>query len=225
MLIDFWTYGAIDTSDVALRQASGIPQSEGTNFAAMDRAITALFGAQLGGLLYSEANGTGNRQMTGAQLKAYLAKGGGVVACGYYKDLPTHYRRWSPNFGGGHAAYVQGVGDTLRWFDPLAAGDASYRGEAMTWDVLWGFIWTSGSMDPTKNFVTAAHAFEKPRLEPSRFLDVPRLSSFYDDIVWAADNGILMGIGRGLFAPDRPLTRAQAAVVCRRLANFVKGDA
>lgn len=218
MLIDWWTYGAIDTSDVLLRQASGISVKVGMNFAAVDRAIRALFGKQLGSLLYSESDGSGSRNWVWRQLTDHLAAGGGAVVCGFYKDLPTRLRRWSPVFTGGHAAYVQGISATERlWFDPLAKGDASYGGEPISLDELWGFIWTAGSSDATRNYITAAHGFTAPRPTRSLFPDVLPGKWYTPAIERLARANILGGYRDGTFRPDAPMTRAEVAVLIDRL--------
>jgi len=38
---------------------------------------------------------------------------------------------------------------------------------------------------------------------------------------WAADNGIITGVGGGLFAPDRKITRQEMAVIIYRFADFL----
>lgn len=225
MLIDWYTFGAIDTSDVRIRQASGINPAVGMNFEAINVAIKRLFATQLGGLLYSEANGSGNKQIIWKQLLEHLSRGGGAVVCGNYGDLPTHYRRWSPGFAAGHAAYVQGIpGQALRqWFDPLAAGNAGYGGEPMTDEVLWGFIWTAGSADAAKNFVTASHGFIRPRPTPGRYSDVLATNPHAAAIDKAAELGLMFGIGGGKFGTGLPLTRDQAATLIIRLYNKLNG--
>jgi S-layer homology domain len=222
MLIDWYTYGAIDTSDVLLRQASGIRPDVGMNFAAVNAAIKKLYGARLGNLLFSEANGQGNRNWVWRQLTAHWDAGGGAVVCGFYKDLPAHYRRWSPRFEGGHAGYAQGLGPgKRRWFDPLAAGDASYDGEPITDAVLWQFIWTAGSSDAARNFVTASHGFTAPRAEPSRFTDVLPSDPFYASIERLAEAGLVSGYsnrdGTYRFEPKGTITRAESAALVDRL--------
>lgn len=52
-----------------------------------------------------------------------------------------------------------------------------------------------------------------------RFADVPVDAWYYDDVEWAAQNGIVNGRPDGTFDPDAPLTRADAAALMRRLAE------
>jgi hypothetical protein len=52
----------------------------------------------------------------------------------------------------------------------------------------------------------------------SRFSDVAASAYYAPYIEWAAENGIVGGIGGGKFAPDQPITREQMAVI---LKNFI----
>ena len=40
-------------------------------------------------------------------------------------------------------------------------------------------------------------------------------------LCWAYDLGLVQGTGGGLFAPDRPITREEAAVLLRRAADYL----
>lgn len=51
------------------------------------------------------------------------------------------------------------------------------------------------------------------------FTDVPNGTWYTDAIAWAADKGIVSGMGNGTFAPDENVTREQAAVM---IANFLQ---
>lgn len=44
-----------------------------------------------------------------------------------------------------------------------------------------------------------------------------------EDIDWAMDNGIVNGYPDGTFQPDKPITRAEAAVIARRIYKLLKG--
>jgi len=58
----------------------------------------------------------------------------------------------------------------------------------------------------------------------TRFSDVPLNHPFYDDIEWAAENGITFGVGGGKFAPDQPTSRAQMVAFLHRLANLLESE-
>ena len=56
------------------------------------------------------------------------------------------------------------------------------------------------------------------------FYDVTHNRSDTAAICWAADMGFVLGTGWGRFDPDRPITREEAAVVLRRVGNFLGFD-
>ncbi|MED1487923.1 S-layer homology domain-containing protein [Bacillus smithii] len=66
-----------------------------------------------------------------------------------------------------------------------------------------------------------ARAFNLPK-GSSHFKDVPKSKALYEEISKAADAGIIKGIG-GNFYPDRPVTRADMAVMLDRAMNL-KGN-
>lgn len=53
------------------------------------------------------------------------------------------------------------------------------------------------------------------------FSDVPPDSWCADEINRAAELGLMVGVGDGLFEPERPLTRAEAAVLAIRLVELL----
>ena len=90
---------------------------------------------------------------------------------------------------------------TLLFAPALAADDATVtRGQfvAGIWE-LWGGV-----------------PYEDTRV----FSDVDHDRSDTTAICWAYDLGLVQGTGGGLFAPDRPITREEAAVLLRRAADF-----
>lgn len=54
----------------------------------------------------------------------------------------------------------------------------------------------------------------------SQFLDVDNDAWFAGSIAWAAENGIVKGVGNNKFAPDMPITREQLCVMIIRYADF-----
>lgn len=52
------------------------------------------------------------------------------------------------------------------------------------------------------------------------FTDVPADRRYTDAVIWAAENGIVVGCGDGTFRPNAPATRAQTAVMLYAYANF-----
>ena len=52
------------------------------------------------------------------------------------------------------------------------------------------------------------------------FTDAGEEEWYTDAIKWAADNGLVTGIGGGMFAPEAPITRQDMAVILMRYMNF-----
>lgn len=222
MLIDLWTYGQIDTSDVELRRASPIPLDQGMNFRAVADAVRKLF-PQLGAMLYSERDGSGNRQMTWAKLRDHLSSGGGAVAAGSYSSLVGFksttglaVNRWQPGGTFGHALFVYDYNPadvTVAWMDPLGHGD--YQGERVALDCLWAFIWRNAN--GPEAVVTAAHSFNSPRPAPRRFRDVDPRAFYADAIERLVAAGLITGYDDGTMRPLQPLTRGEAFTLIDRV--------
>jgi hypothetical protein len=56
------------------------------------------------------------------------------------------------------------------------------------------------------------------------FTDVPASKWYYDGVIWAAENGIVKGVGGGVFDPDAPITREQMAEMLYNYAAFMGED-
>lgn len=167
MLVDHWTYGQRRTDDVTLRSKSGVPVSQGANFAALARAIRAALELDL---RWSEPDASGNADISWAQLRDLLADGGGAAVAGAYGALARHrtvdgkaITRWQPGGTFGHAAFVadyRPAERTVWWMDPLGRGD--YVGDRIPLVALWDFIYKSSTRDASV-LVAAAHGFAQPR--------------------------------------------------------------
>lgn len=57
------------------------------------------------------------------------------------------------------------------------------------------------------------------------FSDLPPADPRAPALTWAAEQGLVRGTGGGAFAPDRPATREEAAVLLRRYARWLGQDA
>lgn len=57
------------------------------------------------------------------------------------------------------------------------------------------------------------------------FSDVPPEDPCAPAVAWAAEQDLVRGAGGGAFAPDRPATREEAAVLLRRYARWLGQDA
>ena len=69
-----------------------------------------------------------------------------------------------------------------------------------------------------------AMAGEPEVTEANPFSDVPAGQWYTDAVIWAAENGIVVGCGDGTFRPEMAVTRAQAAVMICGFAAFAGDD-
>ncbi|MBQ4506202.1 MAG: S-layer homology domain-containing protein [Firmicutes bacterium] len=77
------------------------------------------------------------------------------------------------------------------------------------------FIWKlHGSPAPTGE---GSSAYEEVGYPP--FSDVPADAWYADAVLWAFENGVVNGIGEGLFAPNKTLSRAECVTMLSRCAN------
>ena len=51
------------------------------------------------------------------------------------------------------------------------------------------------------------------------YTDVPKGTWFFDAILWASEEGLVLGYGNGAFGPDDPITREQMAVIFYRYSQ------
>ena len=56
------------------------------------------------------------------------------------------------------------------------------------------------------------------------FSDLPSAGLRASAVAWAAEQGLVHGTGDGAFAPDRPATREESAVLLRRYARWLGLD-
>jgi len=71
-------------------------------------------------------------------------------------------------------------------------------------------------------FVTVLHKLEgNPAPSGSgRFADVAVSAWYHDPVQWASEQGIVSGVGDNRYAPDRPITRQEMAVMLMNYAKF-----
>ncbi len=69
-----------------------------------------------------------------------------------------------------------------------------------------------------------ARAGEPAVTAESKFSDVPAGQWYTNAVIWAAENGIVVGCGDGTFRPGAAVTRAQAAVMICGFAAFACDD-
>ena len=87
----------------------------------------------------------------------------------------------------------------------------------------------AGTFNPRGNMTRAMLAQVMANLEganlaalagtPSAFGDVSATDWFFGAVNWASDTGFMLGVGEGAFAPNRPVTREEIAVILHRYAQ------
>lgn len=85
-------------------------------------------------------------------------------------------------------------------------------------DNKYTFIMPDGKVTVDAKFVKADGSSD------AAFSDVPDTHWAIKEITWAAENGIMNGIGGGQFAPDRTVTRQQLWMVMARLGGSNPAD-
>jgi hypothetical protein len=71
-------------------------------------------------------------------------------------------------------------------------------------------------------FVVLLHRLEGSSVSGGshHFADVVSGSWYHNAVMWAADLGLVSGVGGGLFAPHRPITHQEMAVILQRYSAF-----
>ncbi|NCB62932.1 MAG: S-layer homology domain-containing protein [Clostridia bacterium] len=59
---------------------------------------------------------------------------------------------------------------------------------------------------------------------PVSFSDVGANEPYTEGVGWCYERGLMLGTGDGLFAPERPITREEAATVFRRYCAYIGMD-
>lgn len=127
------------------------------------------------------------------------------------------------------AAEKLGVAYTSRWFTDVA--DSPYAGELntmATYDLLRGM--GDGTYAP-ENSITRAqlcamlcHALNRSSDTPPTFSDVPADAWYAPYVDWIIEEGLMNGIGDGLFDPQGLVTNQELITVLGRLACFLNAN-
>jgi hypothetical protein len=109
------------------------------------------------------------------------------------------------------------VSETAWYYDAVAF--ANYHG-------LFGG-YSSGIFGPQDSMTRAMFVKTLWKLEGNPapggsawFTDVAVGTWYHDPVQWAAEQGMVSGVGGGRFAPDRPITRQEMAVMLMNYADF-----
>ena len=104
---------------------------------------------------------------------------------------------------------------------------------AMAVTVLWRYAsqlpLPPASEEPTEPTAPATPVVPTTAPKPDTraaqtFTDVPEGSWYAEAVTWAADNGIVLGVGGGKFNPNGTLTREQLVTILYRFAQWVQDE-
>lgn len=85
--------------------------------------------------------------------------------------------------------------------------EGNYDNQVKLREIPIEYVKTRGFCKP--DYAALAHPFE----------DVPKDHIHADSIAWGAEQGIVVGVGGGLFEPDRPVTRGELMTILHRLSK------
>ena len=114
--------------------------------------------------------------------------------------------------------------------DAPAAGHWAHEGidYAVENQLFKGITETTFAPDRSMNramLVTVLWRYlDEPKEGENAFTDVKDGVWYSDAVAWAAHQGIVNGVGKGSFAPDRVITREQIAAILYRFANYMGCD-
>ena len=113
----------------------------------------------------------------------------------------------------GETVKITAIPDEGYELDQLTVKDIDGAAVALTdnGDGTWSFTMPGGSVTVSASFV--------PEKAPIKFADVPEDAWYYDDVFWAADNGIALGTDATHFSPEKECTRAQFMTFLWRAAG------
>lgn len=216
-----------------------------------DRAVRALTGAIAGLSTNVSGGGTTTRYLVTfhteggsevtAQAVAHNAKAirptdpakEGFIFAGWFTDqeLAAEY-----DFDAAVSSHIDlyakwATDDTRKLpFTDVTAGDWFYNDVYYVWenDLFKG---TSDTVFSPNAPITRAmlvtvlwRAAGSPAAVNMPFTDVASDTYYYDAVAWASANGIIEGIGGGLFDPDADVTREQMAAILFRYLEFIEHE-
>jgi len=171
-------------------------------------------------MVNGRASETGSRR--------YTLSGGDTVVWFYTDDYVNDYgsENWSSDTGSAPAAAPAPVQEEAAAYTDVA--EKAWYAAPVAYCSAKGLMQGVGGdrFDPEGDFSRAMLAAVLYRLSGAPapesaaevFADVASGSWYADAVGWAYARDIAVGAGEGLFLPDRPITRAEAAVMLYRCA-------
>lgn len=168
----------------------------------------------------------------GNLLHQLLLDGVAVMAAG--PDANGIYTYTLKNIQANHtlkAVFLSAEADVLVAFGDLKGHWAM---DSIRWAVEQGLMKgtsaTTFSPDDTTTRATVATLLYRMAGEPetsgvNQFTDVPQSAWYAKAVLWAAEQGVIKGVGDSTFQPDSAVSRQELAVLFQRYAQFLKRDA
>ena len=160
---------------------------------------------------------TGYAEVKKADLKARIAEGHAIVTSATVTSTNFKKAKSEGTWGGNDGIRVTGHAFALVGYKPgFFIASNSYGPD-------WGFFkdgtFLISEMD-VQFLGTCYLLYDAPDLN-YLYKDVTNLSEAYEDIKWAKEEGLMLGYLDGRFGPTDSLTRAQMAILMRRLVNYL----
>lgn len=135
----------------------------------------------------------------------------GLICHGWYPGIYSFYSWWLQKLNSLQLPESQ---KWIAFWDPEAPGHCG----------IWqdGAIWY-GSYKVDSDVVYTDYSFIRAQgyngFENMKYTDVPKSANYYDAVKYCTDKGYMKGFKDGTFRPDEPLTRAQAAIIIKRITE------
>lgn len=134
-----------------------------------------------------------------------------MINAGWYPGIYSFYSWWLQKLNS-----LQ-LPDSQKW---IAFWDPEAPGHCGIWQD--GAIWY-GQYQVDTDHVYTDYAFIRAQgyngFEDMKYTDVPKTANYYDAVKYCTDKGYMKGFKDGTFRPDEPLTRAQAAIIIKRITE------
>jgi hypothetical protein len=155
-----------------------------------------------GPYIIGSSGGDGNHSHGGSSTPAVTTKPAVTAPSTGFTDIDDHWARISIEYVVGEKLF-SGVSDTL--FAPDST---------MTRGMLVTVLGRAYGLDTA------------PYSTKSVFNDIPPTAYYAPYVAWAYEKKIVSGVGDGLFAPDKPVTRGEMAAIITNYMKFIgKGTA
>ena len=172
---------------------------------------------------------------TTVDLDDYVSSREGYEFTGWYNDREATQKIGSVTLRGDKTVYAgwEKAGGEKASFDDVLPGHWAYEAveyvnEKGLMSGVGGGSFSPGQPTTRGMLVTILYRLEgEPELEGTgtiRFSDVEDDAWYAKGVYWAAENGIVKGVGDGRYLPEDPVTREQMAAIFHRYAGYKDYD-